>query len=96
MRTESLRSFASGSLIGAAIVCLALAVDAPDDQATAVATALAFVLACAVALHGARIRSLFPNSGARSASAIIAPRHSMQPSDGACSEASQRACSSVG
>jgi hypothetical protein len=95
MRPDSLRNFASGSLIGAVIVCLALAVDAPDEQWTAIAAALAIVLACAVALHGARILFLFMNSARRSTSAIIAPRRS-EVLDEARSEASQRACSSVG
>jgi uncharacterized membrane protein YdfJ with MMPL/SSD domain len=96
MRPDSLRNFASGSLIGAAIVCLALAVDAPDDQSTAIVAALAIVLACAVALHAAPIRSLFASSARRSASAIIAPRQSMKSPDKGCAEVSQRACSSVG
>lgn len=90
----ALRSFASGSLIGATIVCLTLAIDAPDDEWAAVVTALAVVLVCAMALHGAHL--LFRKSSARSASAIIAPRQSTEPPDRACTEVSQRACSSVG
>jgi hypothetical protein len=93
---SSLRNFAAGSLLGAGIVCLALAVDAPDDQWTAIVAALAIVLACAAALHGARIRFIFANSAGRSASAIIAPRQSMKSPDKRCPEDSQRACSSVG
>ena len=96
MRTRSLRSFASGSLIGAAIVCLALAIDAPDEEWVTVITALAVLLACALGLHASRMRSIFANSSARPASAIIAPRQSMKPRGEACSEVSQRACSSVG
>ena len=50
----------------------------------------------AVSVHGARIRSFVANSAGGSASAIIAPRQSMKSPDKGCSEASQRACSSVG